>query len=65
MPNARLPLNIAVMNPSAPTPPLNPASDSEIVLRASELVSQCVHCFVGMGDGGIGDALMLELNSVG
>jgi predicted O-linked N-acetylglucosamine transferase (SPINDLY family) len=40
MPNARLPLNIAVMNPSAPTPPLNPASDSEIVLRASELVSQ-------------------------
>ena len=40
MPNARLPLNIAVMNPSAPTPPLNPANDSEIVLRASELVSQ-------------------------
>ena len=28
------------MNPSAPTPPLNPPSDSEIVLRASELVSQ-------------------------
>ncbi len=40
MSNGRLHLNLAAMNPSAPTPPLNPASDSEIVLRASELVSQ-------------------------
>jgi predicted O-linked N-acetylglucosamine transferase (SPINDLY family) len=40
MPNARLPLKLAAMNPSAPTPPLKPPSDSEIVLRASELVSQ-------------------------
>jgi hypothetical protein len=24
-----------------------------------------VHHFVGMGDGGIGDALVLELNGVG
>ena len=28
------------MNPSAPTPPLNPANESEIILRATELVAQ-------------------------
>ena len=33
-------ITLAAMNPSAPTPPLNPASDSEIVLKATELVTQ-------------------------
>jgi predicted O-linked N-acetylglucosamine transferase (SPINDLY family) len=40
MSNALPDINLAAMNPSAPTAPVNPASDSEIVLRASELVSQ-------------------------
>ena len=30
-----------------------------------DAIGQCVHHFVGVGDGGIGDALVLELNSVG
>ena len=40
MSNALPHFNLAAMNPSAPTPPLNPPSDSEIVLRATELVTQ-------------------------
>ena len=38
--NALPDINLAAMNPSAPTPPLNPANESEIVLRATELVTQ-------------------------
>jgi hypothetical protein len=30
-----------------------------------DAIGQCVHHFVGVGDGGVGDALVLELNSVG
>ena len=30
-----------------------------------DAIGQCVHHFVGMGDGGIDDALVLELNRVG
>ena len=30
-----------------------------------DTIGQCVHHFVSVGDGGIGDALVLELNSVG
>jgi predicted O-linked N-acetylglucosamine transferase (SPINDLY family) len=40
MSNALPHFNFAAMSPSEPTAPLNPASDSEIVLRATELVSQ-------------------------
>jgi predicted O-linked N-acetylglucosamine transferase (SPINDLY family) len=38
--NALPDITLAAMHPSAPTPPLNPASDSEIVLKATELVTQ-------------------------
>jgi len=38
--NALPDINLAAMSPLVPTSPLNPASDGEIVLRASELVSQ-------------------------
>ena len=34
-------------------------------LERFDTIGQCVHHFVGVGDGGIGDALVLELNSVG
>ena len=40
MPNSLPENNFTAMSPSVPTPPLNSPSDSEIVLRASELVSQ-------------------------
>ena len=39
-PNALPDITLTAMNPTAPTPPLNPDSDTEIVLRASELASQ-------------------------
>ncbi len=34
-------------------------------LQRFDAIDQCVHHFVGVGDGGIGDAHVLELNSVG
>ncbi len=34
-------------------------------LYSFDTIGQCVHHFVGAGDGGIGDVLVLELNGVG
>ncbi len=34
-------------------------------LKSFDAIGQCVHHFVGVGDGGIGDALVLELHCVG
>jgi protein O-GlcNAc transferase len=39
-PNSLPDINFAAMSPSEPTAPLNPANDSEIVLKATELVNQ-------------------------
>ena len=34
-------------------------------MKTSDAIGQCMHHFVGMGDGGVDDALVFELNCVG
>jgi hypothetical protein len=36
-----------------------------LAILCFDTIGQCVHHFVGVGDGGIGDALVFELNGVG